>query len=217
MHPVIGWEIVETEELLFILGQAFAGGWELRFVEAEEFLVSFEDILLRYCHLHVVDSLLRLALSALGHLVEDVGGLVNPAALGAGGGELFGSRRPETLRTIASSQSWELLQPSVFQVPENFLIGQFASPVAIKDRQKFLFTLPSRSDHHHNAAALIVLAHVEVNPIAPDVHVMLAGKIALALIFKVVENFSAKLRMTTSYASSHQITIEKDVTRYIEP
>ena len=78
MDPVFGREVIEGKDHVPIFYETVAGLLELFFVDGKERVVSNQGLFL--C-LHVMDLFLGLGLDALGHLIQDVHGLVNPAAL----------------------------------------------------------------------------------------------------------------------------------------
>ena len=60
VDPVLGGEVVEGEQYIFVIAQAGAGSWKLWFVQLEEVITGFMSVLLRLGHVHVVDHLLGL-------------------------------------------------------------------------------------------------------------------------------------------------------------
>ena len=66
VDPVLGGEVVEGEQHIFVIAQTGAGSWELWFVQLEEVITGFKSVILRLGHVHVVDHLLGLRLDPLG-------------------------------------------------------------------------------------------------------------------------------------------------------
>ena len=82
--PVFSGEVIEGEQDVTVLGQAFARGGVLRLVLFNEFIERFLGIGLRLGLPDFMQIRLGFRLNTFGHLVEHVGRLVNPASLLSG-------------------------------------------------------------------------------------------------------------------------------------
>ena len=76
-----GYVLIEGEKNVAVLGQAFARGGVLHLVLLNEFIERFLGIGLRFGLPDLMQIRLGFRLNALGHLVEHVGRLVDPATL----------------------------------------------------------------------------------------------------------------------------------------
>ena len=81
MRPVLGWEVVKGKQRFFIFCQAFAGFWEFDLVTGEELIVGRQSGFASRRQVHFMDQLLRFALNAFWHFIQDVGCLMDPATL----------------------------------------------------------------------------------------------------------------------------------------
>ncbi len=77
---MFGREVVKGQQHVAILGQAFTGGGVLGLIFFQEGVESFCGMLARVGHPDLMDVGLGPELHTLGHVIEDVGGLVKPAA-----------------------------------------------------------------------------------------------------------------------------------------
>jgi hypothetical protein len=84
MLPVLGGEVVEREQRLTILGQAFDGLVVFDAPGFDEGVERGERIFLGLGHPDFLERPLGFRVLALRQLVQDIGGLVDPAALAAG-------------------------------------------------------------------------------------------------------------------------------------
>ena len=74
-------EVVERKQHFTIFAEAFAGFREFSSVLFKECIEGMPRLFACFGHPDVVDVGFGFGLNALGHLVENIGGLVNPAAL----------------------------------------------------------------------------------------------------------------------------------------
>src|ERR1700736_5059230 len=81
MGPMLGRKVIEGKEDFFISLQAFAGLWKFGLVTGDELIVSGQSRFADRRQVHFMDQLLRLALHALRHFIQDIGGLMDPATL----------------------------------------------------------------------------------------------------------------------------------------
>jgi hypothetical protein len=78
---MLGWEVVKGKEHFFIFFQALAGFWEFDLVTGDELVVGCQSCFAGRSQVHFMDQLLRFALNAFRHFIQDIGGLMNSATL----------------------------------------------------------------------------------------------------------------------------------------
>src|SRR5271155_3237244 len=112
MLPVFGREVVESQQRVAILNQAFDRLVVFDGPGFDEGVERRERILLGLCHPDLLERPLGLRVLALRQLVQDVGGLVDPAALATG---LRPGIRTIALggRTITDHRSLSNMSPGV--------------------------------------------------------------------------------------------------------
>ena len=116
--PVLGWEIVESEQLVAILDQAFGGFGVFRPEGFDEQIEGFVGVLAGLGLPNVMQHFLGLGLGSLGQVIQGIACLMHPAALLAGCWEDFFKCGPEPHGTIASGQ-FGCFEPTVFQAQRN--------------------------------------------------------------------------------------------------
>lgn len=136
--PVLGWEVVERQQDFSVLGETLAGSGVLGLVFLNEFIECFFRLLLRSRLADLMQICLRFRLHALGHLVEDVGRLMNPTPLLSGLRVDFTKRGPEAHRSVTNCQLWSNNQPSVLKIQEQLSPALFALSITVQDRDQFL-------------------------------------------------------------------------------
>nr|AAV80718.1 unknown [Acidithiobacillus ferrooxidans] len=104
VSPMFGRIIIESQQLGSILFQLGHGLGILRLVVAHKDLQGFLCGLPALGHPDFLECRLRLTLLGFGQFVEDIGGLVHPAALLAGFGIRFIQCCPEAHGAITNSQ-----------------------------------------------------------------------------------------------------------------
>src|SRR3954447_15189827 len=92
-----------------------------------------------------------LRLLALRQFVEDVGGLMHPAALLACGRPQLAERLPKAKRAIGDGEFGRDRQTSVLQIEQQFtpILRVFAR--AVGEAEQLLFALRRRADDHQDA------------------------------------------------------------------
>ena len=111
MLPVLGRDVVEGQLSIPVFGQTFDRLVILGSVGLDEEVEGVLGIGPGLGDPDVLEMGFRLALKALGQLVEHVGGLVDPAALLAGLAVDLAERRPETECAVAHGQFRRNRQP----------------------------------------------------------------------------------------------------------
>ena len=95
MLPVLGGEVVESQQCVAILGQTLDRLVVFDAPAFDEGVEGHERILLGLGHPDLLESPLGFRLLALRQLIEDIGGLVHPATLAARRRLHFFDRLPE--------------------------------------------------------------------------------------------------------------------------
>jgi hypothetical protein len=111
-------------------------------------------------------------LHALGQGSQDVGDLVHPAALLAGGGEHLAERPPQPQRPVADHHH-RRAHPAPAQIAQQLRprIGRLA--LAVGDGDQLLTAIGAHPDDDQPAQpSLLAEADVEVDPVGPAVHVV---------------------------------------------
>ena len=86
---MLGWKVIEGKQDFLILLQALAGFREFDLVTGDELIVSCQSCFASRRQVHLMDQLLRFALHALGHFIQDVNRLMHPATLLSDGAIFF--------------------------------------------------------------------------------------------------------------------------------
>src|ERR1700738_1452316 len=103
MGPMWGRKVIEGKEDFFISLQAFAGLWKFGLVTGDELIVSGQSRFADRRHVHFMDQLLRLALHALRHFIQDIGGLMDESNAAARLGRILPAGRS---RIQANRRRW---------------------------------------------------------------------------------------------------------------
>jgi hypothetical protein len=126
---VLGGEVVEGEQHVAILGQALDRLVVFRAVDFCERIEGGLGVLPGLGHPDVLKHSLGFALQTLRQPVEDVGGLVHPAALLARLGPHLGKRLPETERTVGDREFWPHRESAPFEIEQELLPRLRALPL----------------------------------------------------------------------------------------
>src|SRR6188472_4752392 len=176
--PVFGGEVVEGEQRLPVFHQAGRGLVVLGAVGVDEMVEGGRGRLPGLGHPDAVQVLLGLGLHALGQLVQNVGGLVDPTALLARGPIDLAQRLPEPEVAVADSEFRADLQAAVAQIHQQLAPRLLALAIAVGEPDQFLSAELVRADHDQDALALLIKTSIEVDAIDPEVDVALAGQTA---------------------------------------
>src|SRR4029077_10671714 len=104
MRPMLGWKVIEGKQDFFIFLQTFAGLWKFDLVTGDELFVGCQSCFAGRSQVHFMDQLLRLALHALRHFIQDIGGLMDPASLLRDWAVFFLQSDPEAKRTVTDGR-----------------------------------------------------------------------------------------------------------------
>jgi hypothetical protein len=108
---------------------------------------------------------------AFRQLVEDVGGLVHPAALLARLRPHLAERLPEAERAIGDGQLRRDRQPAPLQIEQQGapVVGALAR--AVGEADELLLTLRGRADDDEDALGIILQAGLQMDAVGPHVDV----------------------------------------------
>lgn len=129
---------------------------------------------------------LGLGLHGLGHGVQNIGCLVNPAPLDPGLAVNFMERGPEPHGTIANRKLGRSLQAPAFQIQEQLAPALCAFAKAVDQTQNILVAPLIRPDDHQHALAILVHTRREVDAVCPEIHIAPRRKVALGPAFIIV-------------------------------
>jgi hypothetical protein len=113
----------------------------------------------------------------LRHGRQDIGHLVNPAALRPGLGEDLTQRCPQPKRPVADRDHWGA-HPAPAQVAQHLSPGVSGLPVAVGHRDQLLGAVQAGTHDHQAAQPLLGQANVEVHAVRPDVDVVAVNQAA---------------------------------------
>jgi hypothetical protein len=106
--------------------------------------------------------------------VEDVGGLVDPAALLPGLGPDLVQRLPEAQRAVAGGEELGIGGGEavlVARAQQELAPALGALPPAVLDREQFLAAARVGADQHEQAPTLVIEARGEMDPVGPEIDV----------------------------------------------
>ena len=179
MLPVFGGKIIECQQHIAVLLETLDGLVILGAIGRQEVIEGFPGFILGLRHPDVVQMPFGLGLQAFRHLVQHVGGLVNPAALFARLPVNLAQSLPETQRPITPRQVGATFKAAPFQIEQQFLPTLLAFAIAVHQTDNILMALGVRRDDHQDALPLVIQARAEVDPVSPEIDVALGGQIAL--------------------------------------
>src|ERR1700724_1226616 len=133
MGPMLGRKVVKGKQDFFIFLQASAGFWEFGLVTGDELIIGCQSRFAGGRQVHFMDQLLRLALHALRHFIQDIGGLMDPASLLRDWAVFFLQSDPEAKRTVTDGQLRCGRKPLAFKLPKRFTPGLSAFAVTVND------------------------------------------------------------------------------------
>src|SRR5205085_1161273 len=126
-------------------------------------------------------------LLALWQFVEDVGGLVHPAALLACGRPQLAERFPEAKRAVGDGEFGRDRQTSVLQIEQQFTPILRALARAVGKTEQLLPALRRRADDDQDALLGVFKTGLQVNAVGPHIDVVLGRQIALPPMLVLVE------------------------------
>src|SRR5271155_1329003 len=156
MLPMFGREVVEGERWLTILNQAFDGLVVFDAPGFNEGVERRECIFLGLAHPYFLERPLGLRVLALRQLVQDVGGLVDPAALTAGLRPYLLDGLPEAERTVGDREFGRNGQPTPLQVEEQLPPGLGALAHAVDEADELLLALGRGTNDDEQALGFVL-------------------------------------------------------------
>ena len=142
MRPMLGWIIVEGQQLCPILGQTGCGLRKLQLVGGNELVKGPIGILSSFCHPDLMQRRLGFWLYCLGLIVEHITGLVHPAALLSGIVVDFGQGFPAS-EPLPIASFGPMRRP-LKRIPEQLPPELLTFPVTIFYDNQCLLTVRSR-------------------------------------------------------------------------
>src|SRR5258705_13609663 len=116
--PVLGRKVVERQQRIAVLDQAIDRSLVFDLVGFDKGFQCLNGILLGLGHPDLLQRTLGLGVQALRHLVQDVRGLVHPAALLAGCRPHLAERLPEPERAIGDRNLRRRSQAATLQIEQ---------------------------------------------------------------------------------------------------
>ncbi|MGY4286310.1 hypothetical protein ACVWXO_005530 [Bradyrhizobium sp. LM2.7] len=177
--PMLGREVIEGQQRVAVLGEAFDRSAVLGAV----FLGEGADR--RFGGRPVrrpvdfAQVLLHVGLDRERDLVQDVYGLVHPAALVPCAGKDLVERLPEAERAVANGNFRGDLQPALLHVDQELTPALRALPDADLKANQFLLAFRRRADQHQHAFAVVFHARLQEDAIGPHIHIASRRQIAL--------------------------------------
>ena len=171
--PVFGREVIERQQLVAILCQAFGRLGVFRLIVFQEGVEGLGCVVPRVGHPDLMDHLLGRRLFVLGQFVQHVGRLVHPATLGFCRRIDFGNRIPETQGTVADRQLRRNRQAATFHIQQQLLPGLSALAMPVGHGDQLFFAVFRRSHQHQNALPILLQADLRMDAIGPHVDVFL--------------------------------------------
>ena len=178
---MLGWEVVESQQFIPILDQAFG---RLRIFRLEGFDEQIErsmGILAGLGLPDVVKHLLSLGLGALGEVIEHIARFMHPAALLARGWKNLFQCRPEPHGPVTGGQL-RSSEPTGFEAEKHLAPALRAFPDAIFNGQKVLLATGVDPDHNEHAEPIISVTEPAVDAVRPDIDPLVTAQIGLAPI-----------------------------------
>jgi hypothetical protein len=150
---MLGWKVIEGKQDFLILLQALAGFGEFDLVTGDELIVSCQSCFASRRQVHLMDQLLRFALHALGHFIQDVNRLMHPATLLSDGAIFFLQSDPEAKRTVTDGQLRRSGQSLAFELPKQFPPGLTAFAITVDHSQQFFGAILGGSDQDQHTGS----------------------------------------------------------------
>jgi hypothetical protein len=173
VFPELGWEVVEGEERIAILDEAFGRFLVFDAPSLDEGIERPKRILLGFRHPDLLQRALGFRLLALRQLVQHVGGLVHPAALAAGLRPYFLDRLPEAERAVGDREIGRHRKSAPLQVEQQLLPGLRTLAQAVDQTDQLLLALGRGADDNQQALRGVLEPSLYMDAIGPEVYVAL--------------------------------------------
>src|ERR1700740_3480908 len=180
MFPMLGREVVESEERIAILDEAFDRLLVFDAPDLDEDVERRKRLLLGFRHPDLLQRSLGFRLLALRQLVQHVGGLVHPAALSAGLRPHFLDRLPEAQRAVGDRELGRHRKSAPLQVEQQLFPGLRTLAHTVDQADQLLLALGRGTDDDQQALRSVLEPGLDVDAVGPEVDVTLGGEIALA-------------------------------------
>nr|AAA27373.1 unknown [Acidithiobacillus ferrooxidans] len=158
MPPVFGRKIIESEQFSPIFFQFSHSLGILCLVIAHKHVQCFFRSLAIGGHPDFLQRCLGFALLGFGKFVENVGGLMHPAALLTSFGIGFIQCGPKPHGTIPNGEQRGRLQTARLQVTQDLQPGSFGFAQAVTDHDQLFLALCRHADNHQQADTRILSA-----------------------------------------------------------
>src|SRR5258708_1282597 len=179
MFPVLGREVVESEQRVSILAQAVGRLLVFQRVALDEGVERQLCGDLRFSHPYLLQRAFGFRLLALRQLGEHVRGLVHPAALLARFRPDLAGGLPEPECAIGDDEPRGRIEPAPLQIEQQIAPVVRALAGAIGEADQFFAAFRRRTDQHEDALLFVFQAGFEMDAVGPDVDVTLRRQIAL--------------------------------------
>jgi hypothetical protein len=196
--PVLGGKIVEGEQRLAILLQAFGGLLVFARVGLDEGVERGLGLGLGFRHPDRLQGPLDLAVLALWQPVQHVCRLVHPAALLARFRPYLAERLPEPGSAIGGDELRRDREATPLQIEQQGapVVGALAR--AVGEADKLLPALQRGADDDEDALRIVLQTRLQMNAVGPDVDVALGGKVQLVPALVLVDPDLLQPRLTSS-------------------
>ena len=183
--PVLGGEVEEGEQRITVPGQALGRLRVFRPILLDEDRDGGFGRRSRRRRGDLADVGLHGALNGFRHLVEQVGGLVQPAPLVAGGGQDLVEGLPEAEGAVADRDLGRDGEAAPLHVDQQLPPALGAFPHADLKPDQFLPAFRRGSDEDQHALGLLLHPGLQVDPVGPDVDVAPGRQVPLlpAIVF----------------------------------
>src|ERR1700730_17581124 len=180
MLPVLGREVIEGKQRVAILGQALGRLVVFAAPGFDEGLERYEGVLPGLGHPDLLERPLGLRLQTLRQLVEDIGGLVHPAALASDRRPHLLDRLPEAECAVGDRELGSHRKTTPLQIEEQFLPRLRALAHAVDEADEFLLALGCGANDDQQALRVVLEPSLHMNTVDPEVNVAFGREIAPA-------------------------------------
>lgn len=176
--PMLGREVVEGQQLVPVLFQAFGGLGVFRLVSLDEEVEPLHRIGAGFGLPDVMEHLPGLGLRQLGQVIQDVARLVDPAPLLPRRGEDLLQCGPEAHCPVTDRQ-FRRRETAGLEREQHLApaLGGFAH--AVVDCEEMLLATGIYADHHEGAEPVLGPTQPAIDTVHPDVDPVIAAQIAL--------------------------------------
>ena len=177
--PVLSRKVVEGEQPRAVLGQAGRGLVVLGAVGLQEEVERLLGPILGLGQPDVLQVPLGLGLEGLGQLVQNVAGLVQPAALFARRAVALAQGLPEAERSVSDGQLGRHLEAAPLEIEQQLAPRLGALAIAVGDCQQFLAAPLVGADDDQDALLVVLHPGLEIDPVGPEIEIAPGREVAL--------------------------------------